>query len=370
MKAILLFLTFVSIACINAQEIAPVSDSPLVQSTRTHAKGGVITAVGEKFFQNFKDIILKRFVENVGTFEIPVLSKVIPAGKIFDLNITAHNFRLTHASVDIAHTELVIQKKDPQIYAKLEDVQFVFDFDYNITTDPEFVQDIGHAQVIIQNLTGEMAGDPVVTFDSDQQRPAYNIDIQMAKFSCDNFTLDMDGGDVAELVNGFSGISAGFLREFILTSFNEPMRHALAGLINKFLAPRDLVQDFTIQENTHLTLNYSLVDEGVHVSDSFVSAVFDASFHPANSTHGEKTHVNDFNNLPFYEKKGRDLQVMVSEHTINSLLISVVELNVIKYGMNFTSDQIQSIIADFEVPFGEQDDVLMEFKATSLENLH
>jgi len=47
-------------------------------------------------------------VENVGTFEIPVLSKVIPAGKIFDLNITAHNFRLTHASVDIAHTELVI----------------------------------------------------------------------------------------------------------------------------------------------------------------------------------------------------------------------------------------------------------------------
>ena len=66
----------------------------------------------------------------------------------------------------------------------------------------------------------------------------------MAKFSCDNFTLDMDGGDVADLVNGFSGISAGFLREFILTSFNEPMRHALAGLINKFLAPRDLVQDF------------------------------------------------------------------------------------------------------------------------------
>lgn len=140
----------------------------------------------------------------------------------------------------------------------------MFDFDYNITTEPEFVQDIGHAQIIIQNLTGEMAGDPVVGFDNDRHRTAYNIDIQMAKFSCKNFSLNMDGGDVAELVNGFSGISADFIREFILTNFNEPMRHALTGLINKILAPKDLVQDFS---SVGLSLNYSLVDEGVHVSD-------------------------------------------------------------------------------------------------------
>lgn len=91
----------------------------------------------------------------------------------------------------------------------------------------------------------------------------------MAKFSCDNFSLNMDGGDVAELVNGFSGISADFMREFILTNFNEPMRHALTGLINKFLAPRDLVHEFMVNEKHEigLMLNYSLVDEGVHVSD-------------------------------------------------------------------------------------------------------
>ena len=129
---------------------------------------------------------------------------------------------------------------------------------------PEFVQDIGHAQVIIQNLTGEMAGDPVVAFDNDKQRSAYNIDIQMAKFSCDNFSMNMDGGDVADLVNGFSGISTDFIREFILTNFNEPMRQALDGLINNFLAPKDLVKDFP---NVGLSLNYSLVDEGIHVSD-------------------------------------------------------------------------------------------------------
>jgi len=112
-----------------------------------------------------------------------------------------------------------------------------------------------------------MAGDPVVAFDKDTQRNAYNIDIQMAKFSCENFSMKMDGGDVAELVTGFSGISADFVREFILTNFNEPMKHALTGLVNKFLKPRDLVTDFEIQESVKLSLNFSLVDEGVHVSD-------------------------------------------------------------------------------------------------------
>lgn len=61
---------------------------------------------------------------------------------------------------------------------------------------------------------------------------------------------------------------------------------------------------------------------------------------------------------------------MVSEHTINTILRSAVELNVLKIDKNFTSDEVQSIIADFEVPFGEQDDVKVVFRATPLENLH
>jgi len=60
---------------------------------------------------------------------------------------------------------------------------------------------------------------------------------------------------------------------------------------------------------------------------------------------------------------------MVSEHTINTIMRSAVDLNVLKIDTNFTSDEIQSIIADFEVPFGEQDDVKVVFKATPLEKL-
>lgn len=61
---------------------------------------------------------------------------------------------------------------------------------------------------------------------------------------------------------------------------------------------------------------------------------------------------------------------MVSEHTINTLLKSVVEENILEIEKNLTSDDIQSIIADFETPFGEQDDVKVVFRATPLENLH
>ena len=58
--------------------------------------------------------------------------------------------------------------------------------------------------------------------------------------------------------------------------------------------------------------------------------------------------------MPYYDATGRELQVIVTEYTINTILKSIVELDWFSYERNMTSEEITSIlIPDFETPFGE-----------------
>ena len=62
---------------------------------------------------------------------------------------------------------------------------------------------------------------------------------------------------------------------------------------------------------------------------------------------------------------------MVSEHTINSAMKTIIENDFFHYERNMTSDEIEStIISDFETAFGDQDKVLIKLKATPLDGLH
>jgi len=110
----------------------------------------------------------------------------------------------------------------------------------------------------------------------------------------------MEGGDVAALVNGFTGIMSDFLRTFVLRNFNEPMRDALTDLINQFLKPKEL-----LYERDGIEIDYTLVDDGVIVSDKYISAIFDGTFHPNTTAHSELEKT--YNILPNYLANGRDL---------------------------------------------------------------
>jgi hypothetical membrane protein len=58
--------------------------------------------------------------------------------------------------------------------------------------------------------------------------------------------------------------------------------------------------------------------------------------------------------VPYNDRSGRSLQVILTEYTINTILKSIVELDWFSYERNMTSDDISSmIISDFENSFGE-----------------
>jgi len=53
----------------------------------------------------------------------------------------------------------------------------VFDFDYNLTTTPELIQDIGHGRVTVTNLNMIGSASPKREFNNKKNKEEYEIDI-------------------------------------------------------------------------------------------------------------------------------------------------------------------------------------------------
>jgi hypothetical protein len=121
-------------------------------------------------------------------------------------------------------------------------------------------------------------------------------------------------------------------------------------------------------EEYGFAVDYMLVDDGIHVSEDFISSIVDGTFHPIGVN--DSSIERNFNTMPLYESNGRELQVLISEYSMNTVLRSMIDLDKLDYEDYLTSDQILALIEDFEEPFGDQDEVLMVIKATPLDKIH
>ena len=61
-------------------------------NTVPHGTGGIITAVGRKFFDNYKNVFLEKFIENIEETEWDSVSKVFPCPPHLMVNDTTSNF--------------------------------------------------------------------------------------------------------------------------------------------------------------------------------------------------------------------------------------------------------------------------------------
>lgn len=150
-----------------------------------------------------------------------------------------------------------------------------------------------------------------------------------------------------------------------MTKFDEAMRQALTDTINSNLHTRNNSRQFP---EYGFEVDYSLVNEGIIISDNFISTVNDGTFHPIGMN--ESSLVREFSEMPLYDLNGREVQVLISEYSLNTIIKSVIELDYVQYEKYLSSDEITSIIEDFEQPFGDQDQVKMVIKATPIDQLH
>jgi hypothetical protein len=74
--------------------------------------------------------------------------------------------------------------------------------------------------------------------------------------------------------------------------------------------------------------------------------------------------------MPIYDINGREVQAIISEYSLNTFLRTMIDLDYIYFEKILTSDEINSIIEDFENPFGDQEEVKVIMKATPIDTLH
>lgn len=72
-------------------------------------------------------------------------------------------------------------------------------------------------------------------------------------------------------------------------------------------------------------VSYALVDKGIYVSDDYLSVVIDG--HVDKLGQGNRNYGRDFGEgLPYFKNSAKDLQVFLSEYTLNTMLSAVIEL--------------------------------------------
>jgi hypothetical protein len=153
-----------------------------------------------------------------------------------------------------------------------------------------------------------------------------------------------------------------YVEEYLMTKFDQAMKESLEDTINSNLYQIKTERTFAVK-GIDVEMDYSLIDKGVHISDDFISIVFDGTFHPA--SFDDSSITRDYSTMPYYDPLGRHLQVLFSEYSMKSILKTVVDSNLIQYNSTLSSDEIESLISDFTDPFGAQDEVLVIFKSAN-----
>lgn len=325
-------------------------------SAKEYAQAGIITALGAQFFDDYQTIFLDKFIQIVETSDLPTTSNVFRIDQLgMDVNFTVTKFVLKNASLDEDGTMFKMQQDKPSLTAQLKDISFEFDFYYNLTTDPELLQDIGVGNIIIDKLSVSASGSPKKVHNEEKEKNDYEIEMNDIAFSVKNFTCGIDGGDLATLVNSFSDILAAYIKDFLLIKFNKSMISALEESINQYIVKIDTNKKF---DDYNLVIDYSLVDEGVHVSDKFISITFDGSVHTIGQALPPQQRA--YSTLPYFKPDGKDFQIFISQYTMESILVSVVENQWLTYNSSMDSDKVSIIIPDFEDTFGEQDQVKVQ----------
>jgi hypothetical protein len=84
----------------------------------------------------------------------------------------------------------------------------------------------------------------------------------------------MEGGDVSLIVNSFSDMIEDFVKSYLIGTMDTQTKKSVEEVINEALAtPKEL--EF---KNDLIDVDYSFVDEGIVVTNDYVSLAFDGTF--------------------------------------------------------------------------------------------
>lgn len=112
-------------------------------------------------------------------------------------------------------------------------------------------------------------------------------------------------------------------------------------------------------DNGLIQIDYALVNEAIVVTDEYFSLVIDGTVHMKNESELSMNQKEKlYNTMPAHNPDAAELQLMLSEYSLNTMLLTAVELNLLNYT---NSDQgsagIELLMNNFEGTYGVQENV-------------
>lgn len=143
-----------------------------------------------------------------------------------------------------------------------------------------------------------------------------------------DFDIIYKGGDVAFLFDNFSDTLKEFVRTYIVGQMDKATRKALEEMINDMLLkePREIDVD-----KNQIEIDYRFLGDGIYVTDDFLSVTMDGTV-SATSQRGKNNGPKEkYTKMPLHDTDGAEIQVLVSEYTLNTVLQTAVDLNVVEF---------------------------------------
>lgn len=283
---------------------------------------GLQAGVSLSAIEGFKNKAIPTFLSQVGTIDIPGQSASL------DLSITAHvsNIQLSDLRADPAGTQVIFSPPD-QVGAVVSGLELSVNFNWNFTSDLGDGEGTGLVAINSSNLAanvtiGEKAGHCTLSI------PGVSMVIGLLE-------VTFHGDPIATVADWILDLFKGEVKDMMEKAIEN------AVLVQGQQALESQLSQFSIYVpigNTGISINYDLVQAPV-VQPSYISISSLAMFVDSNSPNSSPP-VAPPVQLPDFNATGKQIQIVISDFTLNTGLYSAATAGRLQY--TITPDLVPS----------------------------
>lgn len=278
---------------------------------------------------------------------IPAVEKNFTLSKL-TVNFRLDNIILTDALYDPAASQLSIHEAKPNFDIELVNCSFGIGFNYSIQTTPALINDVGFGKAWLNDMNIVFKGSPKAKDDF------FVIDFDQIHVQLADFGLEVEGGDLAVIADFFDEFIQTFIQDYLVGQVNNQTQAVFEQAVNTQLLKVPTEATF---DNGQVAIDYALVNEGIVVTDTYFALVMDGTVYLTNTTEPAQK-AKSYSTMPAHETDGAEVQLLVSEYSLNSMLLTAVELNLLNYtNSDQNSASIEMLMNNFEGTYGVHENV-------------
>lgn len=284
-------------------------------------------------------------------------------GKFMKGMLCSADQKLTQFTINQDQTNLTILSEQEALKLHIQDMNLLFEFDYEISTDPEWISDEGQATVEVFNT------DVDVVLTTSTEQGILKVDFTEITININEYKVRLEGqNDVSKGIEILFRSFKSFFKQELTSIMSWRLAKSVQETINQVMLTSNHMLDMPIAY-----LNMTLIEPPIYGEDR-LTFVIDGSFLENSALPHLKrsesvTKQPDFLPIPIFvpPKDGKLVQgqIFVSQYMLNSMMSSIHSANLLKLTEKANSTGLKTFFANFEEVFGKQDEVKFTVNSVS-----